>query len=261
MQLRLGVLRESLAQIGNPHTPTGSLMKPFKPRLKPHSTTPIFQQLLLLMAPTSSSAPTNFSIRSGLWDLAGVRILTYFPDDGPRAALKVKKLFPTLASNPLVKDGKRTFEPLPGIDRNVPDSEEQITPRIAQVTKGRFREVSRDDDVVHNWKHYGYLAVHFHVDVGEEMASGLGQGKQAAVGGGQNLWKSRVEIQITTVVMHAWSEVEHDIIYKNPKGLPPDGSLDRMIDAVNGLSITSEILLQQLQRTIRSLEGKEDRTL
>lgn len=44
-----------------------------------------------------------------IWDLAGVRILTYFPDDGPRAALKVRKLFPTLASNPVVKDGKRIY--------------------------------------------------------------------------------------------------------------------------------------------------------
>lgn len=38
--------------------------------------------------------------------------------------------------------------------------------------------------------------------------------------------------------MHAWSEVEHDFIYKNPYQLPPDPTIDRMVDAVNGLAIT-----------------------
>jgi hypothetical protein len=38
----------------------------------------------------------------------------------------------------------------------------------------------------------------------------------------------KVEIQITTAVMHAWSEVEHDIFYKNKHGFPNNGTLNRM---------------------------------
>lgn len=74
-------------------------------------------------------------------------------------------------------------------------------------------------------------------------------------------WASRVEIQITTVVMHAWSEVEHDLIYKNPLDLPHDSNIDRILDATNGLSITSEVLLRQLQQTMTSMEEKEDQRL
>ena len=72
-------------------------------------------------------------------------------------------------------------------------------------------------------------------------------------------WERRVEIQIITVVMHAWSEVEHDLIYKNPWGLAPDLEIDRMLDAINGLSITSEILLRQLQETISTLSQRDER--
>lgn len=58
------------------------------------------------------------------------------------------------------------------------------------------------------------------------------------------------EIQISTVVMHAWSQVEHDLIYKNPHRIPVNDTMARMLDAVNGSSINSEIMLEELQRTI-----------
>lgn len=103
--------------------------------------------------------------------------------------------------------------------------------------------------------------MHLHLDVGKEKIANYFSKDQEKFAGDQNLWERRVEIQITTVVMHAWSKVEHDIIYKNPKRLPLDALLDCMLDAVNGLSITSEILLQQLQQTMDSLEVEEDRTL
>jgi len=74
-------------------------------------------------------------------------------------------------------------------------------------------------------------------------------------------WANRVEIQITTVVMHAWSEVEHDLIYKNPLDLSHDSNIDRILDATNGLSITSEVLLRQLQQTMTAMEEKEDQRL
>ena len=72
------------------------------------------------------------------------------------------------------------------------------------------------------------------------------------------VWERTVEIQITTIVMHAWSEVEHDLIYKNPYQLPPDPTIDRMVDAVIGLAITNEILLQQLQQTFQASRRTEE---
>ena len=58
--------------------------------------------------------------------------------------------------------------------------------------------------------------------------------------------------------MHAWSEVEHDLIYKNRYQLPPDPTIDRMVDAVNGLAITNEILLQQLQENFQRSRRTEE---
>lgn len=55
------------------------------------------------------------------------------------------------------------------------------------------------------------------------------------------------EIQLSTVVMHAWSQVEHDIVYKTLSVGIPTERINRMLDGVNGLSITSEILLQELR--------------
>lgn len=54
--------------------------------------------------------------------------------------------------------------------------------------------------------------------------------------------------------MHAWSQVEHDVIYKNPFKLPINATMMRMLDGVNGLSITSEIMLDELGRTITEVK-------
>lgn len=58
------------------------------------------------------------------------------------------------------------------------------------------------------------------------------------------------EIQITTVVMHVWSQVEHDIIYKNPQRLLINNTIMRMLDGINGLAINSELMLEELRRGV-----------
>ncbi|KAG5787412.1 hypothetical protein H9Q69_013519 [Fusarium xylarioides] len=58
----------------------------------------------------------------------------------------------------------------------------------------------------------------------------------------------RVEIQIGTVVSQAWAEVQHNIIYKRPDDIMSTPTMKRMIDAINGLAITTEIILSELER-------------
>lgn len=57
---------------------------------------------------------------------------------------------------------------------------------------------------------------------------------------------ARAEIQVASVLMHAWSEVEHDLVYK-----PLQGSLSReeymILDEINGLVLAGEIALERLQ--------------
>lgn len=59
--------------------------------------------------------------------------------------------------------------------------------------------------------------------------------------------EAKVEIQVASVLMHAWSEVEHDLVYK-----PLQGTLSEeeyaILDELNGLVLAGEIALERLQR-------------
>ena len=57
----------------------------------------------------------------------------------------------------------------------------------------------------------------------------------------------RVEIQVGTVVTQAWAEVQHNIIYKDPDGILTTPNMKRIIDAINGLAITTDIMLKELE--------------
>ncbi|WP_331273179.1 GTP pyrophosphokinase [Motilibacter deserti] len=58
---------------------------------------------------------------------------------------------------------------------------------------------------------------------------------------------AKIEIQVASVLMHAWAEVEHDLVYK-----PLEGNLSAaeysLLDQLNGLVLAGEIALEQLQR-------------
>jgi len=82
----------------------------------------------------------------------------------------------------------------------------------------------------------GYSANHYRVQMRENTLSAK-QKKYA---------DAKIEIQVASVLMHAWSEVEHDLIYK-----PLSGSLTKeelaILDELNGLVLTGEIALERLQ--------------
>ncbi len=60
-----------------------------------------------------------------------------------------------------------------------------------------------------------------------------------------------IEIQIASALMHAWAEVEHDLIYK-----PYSGDLSyeehQILDELNGLVLAGEIALQRLQKAVKN---------
>lgn len=61
--------------------------------------------------------------------------------------------------------------------------------------------------------------------------------------------ESLVEIQVASVLMHAWSEVEHDMVYK-----PFSGELSKdeqaILDEINGLVLSGEIALERLHKAM-----------
>jgi ppGpp synthetase/RelA/SpoT-type nucleotidyltranferase/uncharacterized protein YutE (UPF0331/DUF86 family) len=63
-----------------------------------------------------------------------------------------------------------------------------------------------------------------------------------------------IEIQVASVLMHAWAEVEHDLVYKPETG---DLSEDEyaILDQLNGLVLSGETALELLQRAVRARVG------
>jgi ppGpp synthetase/RelA/SpoT-type nucleotidyltranferase len=82
----------------------------------------------------------------------------------------------------------------------------------------------------------GYHAVHYLVRLKPDK---LGSAQQRYL-------DAKIEIQVASVLMHAWAEVEHDLIYK-----PLDGKLSEdeyaILDELNGLVLTGEVALRRLQ--------------
>ena len=79
----------------------------------------------------------------------------------------------------------------------------------------------------------GYWATHYRVQLKEHHLTKRYQNTLA-------------EIQVASVLMHAWSEVEHDLVYK-----PYSGELSKeelsILDEINGLVLAGEIALERLQ--------------
>jgi ppGpp synthetase/RelA/SpoT-type nucleotidyltranferase len=65
------------------------------------------------------------------------------------------------------------------------------------------------------------------------------------------------EIQVASVLMHAWSEVEHDLVYKPFSGDLSEEELS-ILDQINGLVLAGEIALERLQKAITERTSKKD---
>ena len=88
-----------------------------------------------------------------------------------------------------------------------------------------------------NKRFSGYWATHYRIGIPDERLE-KGQKKYAPV---------RIEIQVASVLMHAWSEVEHDLVYKPLQGAISEEELS-ILDELNGLVLTGEIALERLQK-------------
>jgi ppGpp synthetase/RelA/SpoT-type nucleotidyltranferase len=89
-----------------------------------------------------------------------------------------------------------------------------------------------------NNRFLGYLAIHHRVRLREQDLADEIDKRYA---------QARIEIQVASILMHAWSEVQHDLIYK-----PLAGELSEdeyaILDQLNGLVLSGELALEVLQR-------------
>ncbi|WP_156253656.1 RelA/SpoT domain-containing protein [Pseudactinotalea terrae] len=151
---------------------------------------------------------TSAEIREDIADLAGVRVALYFPGQME----EVEQIIRSTLDVVHVKQFPEHSTPVPM---------NSATGVGVLPTKRRF---------------VGYGARHFRAHIPSESLTGTGVRYATAI----------VEIQVASVLMHAWSEVEHDLVYK-----PLEGDLSAseyaLLDQLNGLVLAGEIALEQLQ--------------
>ncbi|MGE8217311.1 MAG: hypothetical protein ACN6RD_14035 [Stenotrophomonas maltophilia] len=83
----------------------------------------------------------------------------------------------------------------------------------------------------------GYWATHYRVQIPD---GSLNEAQKRYA-------DANVEVQVASVLMHAWSEVEHDLVYKPLQGTLSDEEY-AILDELNGLVLSGEIALERLQR-------------
>ena len=66
----------------------------------------------------------------------------------------------------------------------------------------------------------------------------------------QHLADYVIEVQVGSVLMHAWAEVEHDLVYKSTQGTLSQDEY-AILDELNGLMHAGEIALERLQRAVK----------
>jgi ppGpp synthetase/RelA/SpoT-type nucleotidyltranferase len=158
------------------------------------------------------------SIYDDIIDLAGVRVALYFPADREKVGNLIQSTF------------RVTREP-----KVFPDLT-TAHPEFTSVTEEKYKK-----------KFTGYWATHFLVQLVEGSLSDP-QKRYA---------EARVEIQVASVLMHAWSEVEHDLIYKPMQG-PLSIEEYAILDEINGMVQSGEIALEQLQRAAEMRVARHD---
>lgn len=120
-----------------------------------------------------------------------------------------------------------------------PGDRERIGTIISEAFDVQFRksfpERSRRKDRVFS----GYHADHYRIGYNKDIAAGAGILHASAT----------VEIQVGSLLMHAWAEVEHDLVYKPESGVPSNDEY-AILDELNGLVLAGEIALGRLQKAI-----------
>jgi ppGpp synthetase/RelA/SpoT-type nucleotidyltranferase len=177
-------------------------------------------------------------IKGNVFDLSGVRVALYVPSQKDIVIRELGKWF--LKVEWIGKKGRNREEysrKLCGKMCNESECETCPNNHGTVVESSTETSVTPEMEEIYNPVFAGYVADHARVKLHRHQA-------EAA-----NLhdWEPDdvVEIQIVSVLLHAWAEVEHDITYKSIKA--EAGMAERIIlDSLNGIIRSSELLLDQL---------------
>ncbi|KAH0848548.1 hypothetical protein FOPE_02533 [Fonsecaea pedrosoi] len=155
-------------------------------------------------------------IEKDMHDLAGIRIALYYPNDFSKVEEMITERFEEVKAIQDWPDSEFGPHRYPSLDAD-PSARTDISGR-----KSRF---------------LGYFARHYRVQLKPKDDDG-----QSAV-------KDRVlEIQLMSLLMHTWSKMHHELIYKPQEGPPEvDEDDERLVDVSNGIIIAGEQHLRHIQ--------------
>lgn len=182
------------------------------------------QKLLQLEAQRIAAGQGPFrnaeDIYDDVHDLVGARVALYFPGDAGRV-------------DELIQNGFRV-----------------VTRKSFPPKAEHYGEMVRTGYTAHKRRIYpgyedrrfdGYCAIHHHVRFTDQPVPALSD--------------TVIEIQVASVLMHAWSEVEHDLAYKQLMG-PVSQEEYACLDELNGLMMAGELVLNRLsQLSQQRLQG------
>lgn len=127
-------------------------------------------------------------------------------------------------------------------------------PRHKEAVKGCLRRlfaVQREKKVIvrgegHTRRFLGYCADHYRVFLRDEHSIQYNE----MLGG--HTQQCRIEIQVISLLRHAWAEVEHDLVYKQPSWRTSPAKC-RALDGLSGAIIMGERFLDRLYRPDNTL--------
>jgi ppGpp synthetase/RelA/SpoT-type nucleotidyltranferase len=131
--------------------------------------------------------------------------------------------------------------------------------QVGAAVEAQFEVVEQDDkfERLTQEERFGYTSVHYLVRLKDDRTSLLEYRRYAALVG---------EIQVRTILQHAWAEIEHDIEYKGAEAVA--SSVRRRFMAVAGMleivdrefqTIQDEVRLRRRVATESVVKGRLDR--
>lgn len=141
-------------------------------------------------------------------DVAGIRIITYFPDDVDTIAEKIE--------------------------------EEFTVDRRHSIDKRNSLEADR----------FGYLSMHYVVSLNEQRLQLIENKKFNGM---------KVEIQIRSILQHAWAEIEHDLGYKAKQTIPRE--IRRSFSRVASLLEMADIEFANIRNRLSNYEREMEHNI
>ncbi|EAQ91917.1 predicted protein [Chaetomium globosum CBS 148.51] len=164
-------------------------------------------------------------------DMLGARIILYFPSDTKKVLSLLQNAGYEMAKDPKRMGGLADVKRLRKLHAKWLD---------ADASKAAPTDDLDLDGVEQQFSGYG--AIRLAAKVPRRLQP-RELGPEAA-----EIWERRVvEIQVSTVMMHAWAEVEHDMTYKTQHEREVTQDEKGVLDMLNGLAIASEVGLRRLR--------------